>query len=51
MNKVGRFQSHIKQEPEEFDALVAEIDKINPEIIMEIGVLRGGIIHHYRDKV
>jgi predicted O-methyltransferase YrrM len=47
---VGRFNAQIKQEPEEFQALAEEIEKINPQIIIEIGVLRGGIIAYYRKR-
>ena len=48
---VGRFNEQIKQDPEEFKALAREIDKIKPNIIIEIGVLRGGIISYYKDKI
>jgi cephalosporin hydroxylase len=48
---VGRFGKSIKQDPDEFKELLEEIDKIEPAVILEIGVLRGGIISHYRNRV
>lgn len=48
---VGRFNAQVKQEPEEFYGLLEEIEKVSPKVILEIGILRGGIISYYRDKV
>jgi cephalosporin hydroxylase len=49
---VGRVQAQIKQEPDEFQALLDEIKNIDPvNIILEIGILRGGVICYFRNKV
>lgn len=48
---VGRFNSVIKQELEELTAFLDEVEKISPKIVLEIGVLRGGVISYFRPKV
>jgi len=48
---VGRFNTQIKQDPDEFEGLVKEIEKISPKVMLEIGILRGGIISFYRGKM
>lgn len=48
---VSRYDTHIKQQPYEFIEFEREIMAINPEIILEIGILRGGIISYFRNRV
>ena len=51
METIGRFRQTIKQKPYEFWEFCREIEKIKPERIVEIGILRGGIISYFRGKV
>ncbi len=48
---IGRFKKPVKQKLLEFIEFCKEIKKINPEIIVEIGVLRGGITSQFVGKV